>query len=387
MTSADVYAAGRLVGHVTREPDATTFTYAEGYDGPALVPHLPVGTTTWPAGALPPLLSNLLPEGRRLEALRQQVKTSLDNEVALLLAIGNDLVGDLQFVPAGTRPAGSSATQVELDRLDTLEFARLRGLPVSGVPGVQDKVKVSERMWMALPVRDTSLSTHLLKFGQQGLPRLIANERACLQALADARLEVNQTEVVVDATGETALLVTRFDRHVTDGTVTALRQLDGCQAAGRYPADKYDLDTVDVVTALAGLCANPTVAALRLLEQVAASYLIGNGDLHAKNLSVLDRGDGLAPSPVYDVTFTHPYGDTDTMALPICGESRVARIRRTTFTEAAERCGVRPAALDRVLDRLLARTENVPEQLSAGWPRASAKYRRVLEQRRHRLSQ
>jgi len=128
------------------------------------------------------------------------------------------------------------------------------------------------------------------------------------------------------------------------------------------------------------------VAALRLLEQVAASYLIGNGDLHAKNLSVLDRGDGLAPSPVYDVTFTHPYGDTDTMALPICGESRVARIGRMTFTEAAERCGVRPAALDRVLDRLLARTENVPEQLSAGWPRASATYRRVLEQRRHRLS-
>ena len=262
MTSADVYAAGSLAGHVTREPDATTFTYAEGYDGPALVPHLPVGTTTWPAGALPPLLSNLLPEGRRLEALRQQVKTSLDNEVALLLAIGNDLVGDLQFVPAGTRPTGSSATQIDLGRLDTLEFARLRGLPVSGVPGVQDKVKISERM--SLPVRDASLSTHLLKFGQQGVAQLIANERACLQALADARLEVSQADVVVDATGETALLVTRFDRRVAHGTVTALRQLDGCQAAGRYPADKEDLDTLDVVTALAGLCANRCMLRERL---------------------------------------------------------------------------------------------------------------------------
>lgn len=382
--NADVYAAGRLVGHVTRQPDSTTFTYSEGYDGPALVPHLPVGTTTWPAGALPPLLSNLLPEGRRLEALRQQVKTSLDNEVALLLAIGNDLVGDLQFVSAGARPAESSATQVDFDHLDSVEFAKLRGMPVSGVPGVQDKVKVSERM--SLPVRDTALSTHLLKFGQQGLPQLVANERACLQALAGARLEVNQAEVVVDVTGEQALLVTRLDRHVTNGTVRALRQLDGCQAAGRYPADKYDLDTIEVVTALADLCSNPTVAALRLLEQVAASYLIGNGDLHAKNLSVFDRGDGLEPTPVYDVVFTHPYGDTDTMALPVCGESRVARIERATFTEAAEHCGVRPAALERVIDRLLTRTKEVPEQLSAGWPRASRKYRRVLEQRRHQLS-
>lgn len=76
------------------------------------------------------MLSNLLPEGRRLETLRQRVTTSLDHEVALLLAIGNDLVGDLQFVPAGTRPAGSSATPVDLDRLDTVEFAELRGLPV-----------------------------------------------------------------------------------------------------------------------------------------------------------------------------------------------------------------------------------------------------------------
>jgi serine/threonine-protein kinase HipA len=384
MNDADLYAAGRLVGHVTRQPNATTFAYTAGYDGTALVPHLPVGTTTWPAGALPPLLSNLLPEGRRLEALRQQVKTSLDNEVALLLAIGNDLVGDLQFVPAGSLPAASSAAQVDLSHVDGLVFAKLRAMPVSGLPGVQDKVKVSERM--SLPVRDRALSTHLLKFGQKGLPRLIANEHACLQALARARLEVNQAEVVVDMTGERALLVKRFDRHATPGTVRALRQLDGCQAAGRYPADKYDLDAVDVVSALAGLCANPTVAALRLLEQVAASYLIGNGDLHAKNLSVFDRGQGLEPTPVYDVTFTHPYGDTDTMALPVSGEPKVAKIGRATFAEAAEHCGVRAAALERVIDRLLTRTKDLPEQLSSEWPQASAKFRRVLEQRRHRLS-
>ncbi len=382
--NADVYAAGRLVGHVARRPDSTTFTYVDGYDGPALVPHLPLGTTTWPAGALPPLLSNLLPEGRRLEVLRQQVKTSADNEVALLLAVGDDLVGDLQFVAAGTRPAESSATLVDLDRLDSVEFAKLRGMPVSGVPGVQDKVKVSERM--SLPVRDTGMSTHLLKFGQQGLDRLIANEYACLQVLAGARLKASKAAVVVDATGEQALLVTRFDRHATNGTVRARRQLDGCQAAGRYPADKYDLDTVEVVNALADLCSNPTVAALRLLEQVVASYLIGNGDLHAKNLSVFDRGDGLEPTPVYDVTFTHPYGDTDTMALPICGESRVATIGRATFTEAAERCGVRAAALERVIDRLLVRMKDVPEQLSTGWGRDSGKFQRVLEQRHHRLS-
>lgn len=384
MSQADVYAAGDLVGHVARAERATTFTYAENYDGPPLAEHLPRGLTQWPLGGLPPLLSNLLPEGRRLDALRRQVKTSLDNEVALLLAIGFDLVGDLQFVPAGERPAGSPAEQVDLDALDELSFASLRGLPVSGVPGIQEKVKVSERM--SIPVRDSNLSTHLLKFGQRGLPRLVDNEQTCLTVLRKGGIPTNDASVVHDTTGESALLVTRFDRIVNhDGAVRARRQLDGCQAAGLYPAEKYEVDTVEVVNALASMCTNPTVAALRLLEQVAASYLLGNGDLHAKNLSITDAGNGLSPSPAYDVTFSHPYGDTQTMALPIAGTDRVDRIDRTSFLHAAEACHVRAAAMERQLDRLLDRLTDAPARLSSDWPRDNDKYRRVLERRRERL--
>jgi len=38
-----------------------------------------------PAGALPSYFSGLLPEGRRLGALRRAVKTSADDELSLLL--------------------------------------------------------------------------------------------------------------------------------------------------------------------------------------------------------------------------------------------------------------------------------------------------------------
>ena len=57
-----------------------------------------------PAGALPPYLSGLLPEGRRLSALRAAVKTSADDELSLLLAVGADAVGDVQVVVAGRDP-------------------------------------------------------------------------------------------------------------------------------------------------------------------------------------------------------------------------------------------------------------------------------------------
>ena len=45
----------------------------------------------------------LLPEGRRLGALRRAVKTSADDELSLLLAVGADAIGDVQVVPSGTR--------------------------------------------------------------------------------------------------------------------------------------------------------------------------------------------------------------------------------------------------------------------------------------------
>ncbi len=56
---------------------------------------------THAAGALPPFFSGLLPAGRRLTALRSAVKTSADDELTLLLAVGADTIGDVQILPHG----------------------------------------------------------------------------------------------------------------------------------------------------------------------------------------------------------------------------------------------------------------------------------------------
>src|SRR4029077_10576223 len=57
------------------------------------------------SGAVPPYFAGLLPEGRRLGALRRAVKTSADDELSLLLAVGADAIGDVQVVAAGVTPA------------------------------------------------------------------------------------------------------------------------------------------------------------------------------------------------------------------------------------------------------------------------------------------
>lgn len=104
---ADVYKAGERTALLERDPTgAVTFSYREGYSGPAVASTLPVTAdrVTTPGGGLPPFFAGLLPEGHRLTVLCRAVKTSPDDELSLLLAVGADTPGDVQVVPAGEQP-------------------------------------------------------------------------------------------------------------------------------------------------------------------------------------------------------------------------------------------------------------------------------------------
>ncbi|HEX9889359.1 MAG TPA: HipA domain-containing protein [Nitriliruptorales bacterium] len=388
--AADVHKGAVLAGQLRRHGSLMEFSYREGYAGPAVATTLPMGLgpATAPPGAVPAFFAGLLPEGRRLVLLQQALKTSADDELSQLLAVGGDTVGDVRVAPAGEEPA-SPAPRFDPAEADEVRFDRLLAASIGEVerialPGVQ--LKVSARM-QTLPIRRGALSDAILKLETDDLPALVANERACLSAARTAGLQVAEHRVVGDGTGRQALLVGRFDRIVRDGDVHAVAQEDGCQVLGLWPADKYRPSIESVVGGLAAVCAAPVVAALRLWEQVAFSYLLANGDLHAKNLSIRRGSRGWEPTPVYDVVCTHPYGDVLTMALPLAGDANPDRVSRSRFLAAAEGTGVPPPAMARTLDRLLDRTVEVPEVLAElpipGLRRA--KLRRVLERRRERL--
>ncbi|MEA2024324.1 MAG: HipA N-terminal domain-containing protein, partial [Actinomycetota bacterium] len=87
---ADVYKAGVLAATLERFEDRVEFRYVEGYGGEAVAFTLPVTTmpVVAPARQLPPFFVGLLPEGRRLTALRRTLKVSADDELSLLLGVG-----------------------------------------------------------------------------------------------------------------------------------------------------------------------------------------------------------------------------------------------------------------------------------------------------------
>jgi serine/threonine-protein kinase HipA len=132
-----------------------------------------------PGGAVPAFFAGLLPEGRRLSALRRSVKTSADDELTLLLAVGADPVGDVQIVPTGTMPSEAAAIEVRRDFGD-IRFAELLAdsgiVDPAGIAGVQEKV--SARM-LALPVRRAH-ERYILKLEPPEYPHLIEIEHAFL---------------------------------------------------------------------------------------------------------------------------------------------------------------------------------------------------------------
>jgi serine/threonine-protein kinase HipA len=291
--------------------------------------------------------------------------------------------------------AGEEAVDVEPrivgDDWGAVRFADLFAASVGGrtnidrvaLPGVQEKV--SARM-INVPVARAG-ERFVLKLDPPEFPHLIANESFFLEAARQSGLEAAEAEVVRDAEGAMGLLVLRFDRLTSaDGRPESLAQEDGCQVLGRYPADKYRVNTEELIAGLSAVCRARPVAALTLIRQVAFAYLSCNGDAHAKNFSVRRLSGGeWRVTPAYDVPSSYPYGDT-TMALTLNGRDR-ENIDRADFVALGEATGVRPRAVERALDELRERVDlwidGIDELPFDGG--VLRKLRRAVEYRRERL--
>ncbi|HIZ34479.1 MAG TPA: HipA domain-containing protein [Candidatus Ruania gallistercoris] len=394
--TAVVMKNGQRAATLTREDDAITFRYEGDYlgsSGPAVATTLPLTETPriTRGGAVPAYFANLLPEGRRLTALRHAVKTSADDELSLLLAVGSDPVGDVQVV-AGDAPAGSQDGPPEPDQAEVADFATidfddlLAGAGIgdpAALAGVQDKV--SGRM-LTLPLSHGG-RRHFLKFEVPEFPRVVDNEAYFLTLARRLRHPVTRARVVHDRVGRAGLLVTRFDREVgPSGQVRALAVEDAAQLLDIHPAQKYTVTSEAIATRIGAVCAARPVALRAVLQQLLFAWLTGNGDLHAKNISVLASGAEWRVAPIYDVPSTAAYGDS-TAALPLAG--RRANLSLRAFQEFADAVGLPARAATATIAEVLSATEPAIAEVENGpdWleTRARRDLLRVLRRRRRDL--
>jgi serine/threonine-protein kinase HipA len=365
-----VYKKGVLAATLTRARTEVRFEYLENYRSVGKEPIATSLPLTTPAlvlanGATPAFFSGLLPEGRRLGAIAERAKLSVDDDLALLLEIGADLIGDVQVLAQGVSP--DVLAEVLLLPRDTglVSFSELReqyfGSRASGIPGVQDKV--SSQMLNA-PAK-TAGQDYILKFNPKDVAFAVENEFYFLSLANQCGIKTAKFDLLTDKEGAHALRLSRFDRVNTRPNKTRLAVEDGAQVLGRYPLDKYRIDFVEMASAMINHCAAKPAAGLMFFRQLLFSWLIGNGDAHAKNFSIVQMApEDWRASPAYDLLCTAFYEDDRTMALGIEGQDR--DWTRKLLLKTASSLGVPTSLANKEIDKQLTSLAMLPDQVLNG---------------------
>ncbi|WP_183093107.1 type II toxin-antitoxin system HipA family toxin [Nocardioides stalactiti] len=261
-------------------------------------------------------LEGLLPEG----SLRQHVASALGvpsiDKMAILRQVGGECAGAVQFLPTSAVPDGGTVR-----RLSDVQVTQLVGdlptyhlhagdLPQASLAGIQEKVlltRLADGAW-GLP-EGGAASTHLVKPEPQlavAVPHLVEAEDWALRVAERAGLSAAESELTTFG-DRLAIVVTRYDRS-PDGRRT--HQEDFCQALGLEPEAKYEgmaeferhgSRLSRLVRLAADRTASPAQFRADLLRAVAFNVVIGNGDAHSKNYSLLIAGSGeVTLAPLYD---------------------------------------------------------------------------------------
>ncbi len=354
--SVDIYRNEVLTGALSRTAKGAVFTFdAAFYEAHrafsgGIAQHLPYAQRTIACEGvnLHTYFAGLIPEGLRLRALEARTKTSADDLFTLLIAAGPDCVGDLFPCLPGAKAEPLELAREELTSLDQISFQQAFEQSIDSkhepaIPGVQEKLSPSV---ISFPFA-TSGRRWILKLNPPDKPRLVENEHFFMTMASACGLDVAKTRLVRDRDHAAGLLVERFDRKREGRKWRGVHQEDACQLLDRYPADKYKLTSTDIAEALSA-CDAPAAERARLIELVAFSYLIGNGDLHGKNISVSRRAL-LQLSPGYDLLSTRPYRDLK-LALKIDG--RDDNVTGKQLVAFGQRFGVPGRAVEATLRRL-----------------------------------
>ena len=335
----DVRLYGQSIATLTHlQGDRTIFAFNEAYVEDADRPTLSLSfkdnlggliTNVRPTQrVVPTFFSNLLPEGGLRRYLAERAGVNQQREFFLLWVLGLDLPGALSIHPAAgdALPPGAGGELPEDARPNALRFS-LAGIqlkfsalenggkggglviPAEGVGGSWI-VKLPSQQFAGVPENEFSMMTLAGMLGMD-VPEI---------NLVDLEAVEGIPEGVGELKGQ-ALAVSRFDRTAEGPVHTE----DFAQVFGAFPDDKYKRASYANIGRVIGTEAGDAGAA-EFIRRLVFSALIGNGDMHLKNWSLIypDRRTA-ALAPAYDLVSTIAYiKGEDTAALNFSRTKKLA---------------------------------------------------------------
>ncbi len=193
-------------------------------------------------------------------------------------------------------------------------------------------------------------STHILKVGVTRFPAADIAEFVSMRAAHHLGLPVAPV-ALEHLDGQTALVVGRYDRLITDGGTRRFHQEDLCQVFAVSRRNKYQGDRGPgpgvIAELIAGLDPRDQRASRDLFARAQVyNWLTAGIDAHAKNYSLLVAGDRARLAPLYDVTSGVLLLDPERvfykgkLAMKVGGEYRLRNIGAHNILHAADDLGV-----------------------------------------------
>lgn len=378
-----VYLHDRLVGRLHRRDDITRFAFENDYWSDPNRAVLGLRFEENPQARhrakmrLPPWFSNLLPEGRLRDWIAEAGRISVKREMELLAQVGHDLPGAVRVLPS------DRVIPVDLsgDDASNTSAGVATGLWSFSLAGVGLKFSMLAQGDRLVVPGAGEGGDWILKMPDPVYPLVPYNELAMMTLAGAVGIEVPDIRLVhrdrfdglperLWSQQEYAYAVRRFDRgpgrepiHIED-----MAQVRGIypDADGDSPG-KYS-GSFETIGAL--VHRGRDVDGLReFARRLAFNVMIGNGDAHLKNWSLIYR-DPRTPTlaPAYDLVATFVYrppelGPED-MGLRFGRSKRFEEVRLGTFDALDHKLGAKADLAD------VART--LVGRVLAEWPKAAA---------------
>ena len=353
----NVLLYGQPIGTLTNVGgDRTIFAFNEDYVDAADRPTLSLGfkdefgqllTDFRPyQKRVMPFFSNLLPEGHLRKYLAERAGINPEREFHLLWALGKDLPGAITVEPAEGEAwpltiAGDDEDQLpKTDRENVLRFS---------LAGVQLKFSAAMDAAGGLTIPATGVGGDwIVKLPSPEYDAVPENEFSMMALASLVGIDVPQIELIdvraiknlpdgIERLGGHAFAIERFDRTSDGG---AMHIEDFAQVFGVYPEDKYKtarMRNIAQVLATEGT----QVDTAGLIRRIVFNALIGNGDMHLKNWSVIypDRR-AAAIAPAYDFVSTVPYIPGDSYGLKISRTKEFSQITEDELIHLAAKAAL-----------------------------------------------
>ncbi|WP_346838414.1 type II toxin-antitoxin system HipA family toxin [Microbulbifer sp. SAOS-129_SWC] len=265
---------------------------------------------------LHPVLSNLLPEGALRDWFAQTLKVHRDNEFPLFAQLAADLPGALTAEPVAPEQIPPGVLDHRA-RVEPVPRMVLDGRPHFSLAGVQMKFSMFEadgRFNVSQPGR---LGEWIVKTPSTRHRDVPLNEYTVMKLAELAGIDILEVKLVtldqlqdlppINLPNEThAYAIRRFDR---DAQRQRIHTEDFAQVLFKYPHEKYGTANFEQIgRVLYQFSGHRLANTQQLARRLLVNILLGNGDAHLKNWSLVYPDRITAElAPAYDIVYTQAY--------------------------------------------------------------------------------